>query len=557
MSEAVNPFVKYLNGLHNYNAQNSNAYGEKNIESPFYSKTMVEMAVCQHIIQALSGEEPHILVLTGHAGDGKTSLMYQVLSQLGITPEFSTPIMETTLSTGKQCCCIKDFSELSDDKKYEMMCRIVKYPTEGKHVFMVANTGPLINTFGKLFDNQAEAEEAKMQLINAMDENKGDVTHIFSYSFLVINVAAIDNTTFPTRYLSKVIEDDLWKSCEICDKKTYCHICKNQKLIRDNRDRVFDFLSKYYIWETEYGHRLTIRSMTEQLAYMMTGGMECEDVVPVDIHKLLFPNLFFGYYGTLHNPQAQNILAIRIAQDNHFEQKRLRADEDLIIRRSYESLFSQEVNDILHQAEKGSMFLKGWTEELRRFYFFLNIVPDEIWRRDTEDVFSKQYMLFLDVRRGESKPTKSQKTLIIDALRMMYLGTVVSNSNTIPITLSKESGIAQSVQLVVGELNVNDIEVISKPDSAMNPDKKNIILRVQKQEEIPLSLPMIDYFEELRNGVISTNIDPQLSHGIESLKAQLMRVVFSSDDELEMIILNNKGFDKKGISIEDGVLRLS
>ena len=48
---------------------------------------------------------------------------------------------------------------------------------------------------------------------------------------------------------------------------------------------------------------------------------------------------------------------------------------------------------------------------------------------------------------------------------------------------------------------------------------------------------MINYFDELRNGVISTNIDPQLSHGIESLKAQLMRIVFSNDDELEMIIL--------------------
>ena len=94
---------------------------------------------------------------------------------------------------------------------------------------MVANTGPLINTFGKLFDDPAKAEEAKMQLINAMDENKGEVTNIFSYSFLVINVAAIDNTTFPTKYLSKVVDDELWKSCETCDKKDYCHICKNQK----------------------------------------------------------------------------------------------------------------------------------------------------------------------------------------------------------------------------------------------------------------------------------------------------------------------------------------
>lgn len=165
--------------------------------------------------------------------------------------------------------------------------------------------------------------------------------------------------------------------------------------------------------------------------------------------------------------------------------------------------------------------------------------------------------MYLDVRNDVNKPSKAQKTLIVDALRMMYLGTVISNSNTIPITLSKESGIAQSVQLVVGELNVNDIEVVSKPDSGMNAGKKNLILRVQKREEIMLSLPMVDYFEELRNGVISTNIDPQLSHGIESMKAQLLKVVFSDNDDLEMIILNNNGYDKKSISIEDSVIRLS
>lgn len=187
---------------------------------------------------------------------------------------------------------------------------------------------------------------------------------------------------------------------------------------------------------------------------------------------------------------------------------------------------------------------------------FLNIEPEDVWRRDIEDIFSKQYAMYLDVRNGVNKPSKAQKNLIIDALRMMYLGTVISNSNTIPITLSKESGIAQSVQLVVGELNENDIEVISKPDSVMNKGKKNLILRVRKCEEIMLSLPMIDYFEELRNGIISTNIDPQLSHGIENMKAQLLNVCFSDSDDLEMIILNNNGYDKISIYIEDGVIRL-
>ena len=331
----------------------------------------------------------------------------------------------------------------------------------------------------------------------------------------------------------------------------------NQQLIKDNKSRVVDFLKKYYIWETEYGHRLTIRSMTEQLAYMITGGMECEDILPRELHKMLFFNLFFGYVGTLVNTQAQNILAIKLVKDNHFEMKRLRADEGLIIRRDYDKIFSENVASIIRKAESGNIFLPGWAEELRRAYFFLNIVSDEKWRQDIEDIFSKQYMDYLDVRDGVRKPTKNQKTLIIDALRMIYLGTVVSESNMIPITLSKEYGIAQSVQLVVGELNESEIEVLSQKDSEMNKMKNNMILQISKGEKIPLTLPMVDYFEELRNGIISTNIDPQLSHGIESMKAQLLNVVFENDDDLEMIIMNNNENEKKKLLIENNCLYLN
>lgn len=56
---------------------------------------------------------------------------------------------------------------------------------------------------------------------------------------------------------------------------------------------------------------------------------------------------------------------------------------------------------------------------------------------------------------------------------------------------------------------------------------------------------MLDYFDELRNGVISTSIDPQLTHGVESLKAQLAEEC--NDEEggpVEMIVLqNNKSID--------------
>lgn len=65
----MNEFVKYLNGLHNYYAQNQNAYGERNVKSPFYAKTMVPIGVCDYIISSIKENEPHIIILTGRAGD--------------------------------------------------------------------------------------------------------------------------------------------------------------------------------------------------------------------------------------------------------------------------------------------------------------------------------------------------------------------------------------------------------------------------------------------------------------------------------------------------------
>ena len=64
------------------------------------------------------------------------------------------------------------------------------------------------------------------------------------------------------------------------------------------------------------------------------------------------------------------------------------------------------------------------------------------------------------------------------------------------------------------------------------------------------------YFEELKNGVISTNVDPQLSHGIESLKAELSELMDDTDDTFEMIILRNSGAKPVSLEItDDGKIR--
>lgn len=547
-------YILYLNSLHNYNAQNQNAYGEKNVESAFFNDVVVKVGLCDFIYERLNGNQPHIIILTGHAGDGKTSTMYQVLKDLKITFNTTEKISDVTLPTGKICRCIKDFSELADEEKIDVLRECVELPNQDKFVFMVANTGPLINTYGELFESDEDKERARIVLIDAMDKNIGRVNDIMGHKICVINVATVDNTYFATEFLGKLVQEKLWDKCESCEKKEYCHILKNRNLIIKNKKRVFEFINMHYVWLTEHGKRLTIRSMTEQLAYMITGGESCKEIIKKEGYKYLFSNLFFGYIGTVANPKTMSIAAVREAQLCNYDLKRLRSDEILLVNSDFDELFGKEVSEILKDGEKKNAYVKGWTEFLRRTYMFLNIITDEkIMANDSEDIFSKQYKRYLELRNGETAPSKLDANLISDALSMIYIGTT-NNEQQIPLTLSKESGIAQNVQLITGTIPTRQLKVVQEltKDSLFNKNRKRNVLKLEIMKQVldcELSLPMLDYFEELKNGVIATNIDPQLSHGVESLKAQLSKEMDDVDENLiEIIILKNSG--NKDVSLE-------
>lgn len=551
-------YISYLNSLHNYNAQNSNAYGEKNVCSEFFQEVAVKVGLCSYIEMQFLNEEPHVLILTGHAGDGKTSIMYQVLKDFNINFNVEEKITEIFLPEGKKCRCIKDYSELSDTEKLVALKECVELPQKGEFVFMVANTGPLINTFGELFPER-ERENAKISLIDAMDENAGVVKDINGYKINVINVAAIDNTSFASAFVENIIKDDLWSNCTACDKHEYCYILRNRNLITQNKQRVLEFIEEHYIWLIEHGTRLTIRSMTEQLAYMLTGGMNCDEVVPEELNKYLFFNLFFGYIGLKNNERANSIIAVKEAKECAYDKKRLRADEELLINCDYKISFGDEMNTVLAESYKNDGQVSGWTEFVRRAYIFVNIETDKDKKsRDSEDIFSKHFEKYLGLRKGKITPSKSDTNLIIDALSMMYMGKIAdSDTKEIPITLSKTSGLTQNVQLITGSISARRMNLVQQKtrDSVFDEEHQRYELRLKVEKVVlntNISLPMLNYFEELRNGIIATNIDPQLSHGVESLKAQLAKECNDEEDDeqFEMIILKNDGVKNCKLELE-------
>lgn len=117
-------YIDYLNSLHNYNAQNENAYGERNIDNPYFKEVMVRVGLCDYIKENLTVKEPHIIILTGHAGDGKTSIMYQVLTDIGAEFDAKEKLSEITLPNGAQCLCVKDFSEIPEEEQENQIDRI-------------------------------------------------------------------------------------------------------------------------------------------------------------------------------------------------------------------------------------------------------------------------------------------------------------------------------------------------------------------------------------------------------------------------------------------------
>lgn len=557
-----NEFVSYLNTLHNYNAQNPNSYGEKNVANNFFRDVMVEVGLSKYIRDNIQQNEAHAIILTGHAGDGKTSIMYQVLSDFRIVFDPNKKITDYVLPAGKKCRCIKDFSEIPDEEKAQVLGEALDMPKCGDFVFMVANTGPLINTFGSLFETSDKAEEAKIKLIEAMDSNTGKILDICGYKICVINVAAVDNTYFATEFLNNIIKDNLWSGCATCSKNMYCHIWKNKELIRKNKSRVFEFLNMHYVWITEHGKRLTIRSMTEQLAFMLTGGINCDEVKNIDSYQLLFPNLFFGFVGTMINPRALNILAVRIANECNYDNKRMRIDEQILVNNDYSHVFGKEVAEIVEAAQYKNAYVSGWAEMIRRFFFFTNIFTDSLVMDQVyEDIFSKQYCRYLSLRNGTTTPSRTDANLVCDALSMIYVGTT-NNDSIIPITLSRESGITQNVQLITGEIYTKNIKIVQREtkDSLFNEGQKRYSLRLdvnRNELNSEITLPLLNFFEELKNGIISTNVDPQLSHGIESLKAELSELMSDDDDDtFDMIILRNNGAKPVSLEItENGYIR--
>ena len=590
----MNLFVDYLNSMNNASGDTIAALAESQVNSPYFKKIQIERNLGKYLSERIRSGENLAVVLTGHAGDGKTSILVQILQDLGFLDENASLEPEKEYDNGTiKLYAVKDMSELPEDKQIEFCHKALNAPNNNKSSIIISNTGPLLKCLELIREEQCkaqgiafdESEKISLQtrLLDQLDENKNKMISVGECQFLMINMARVDNVSFAREIMNKLISSELWKDCENCPKCIKCPIYFNVIQIRKYQERVTSAVEAFYRYLYENDKRMTIRQILSQLSFAMTGNLTCSEIKAsykdYVKFKYLFSNLFFGYKGIEEIDNADQIRGIAYAKELKLDNKGLDVDYKLFVTGDFSDIPS-DVGKLVNEQNK--LFAKRhlniddkdnefntsdfeYRKSIRRVYIFFGNPQTDIQANKFlplyDELFGIGYNAYIRIQNGEasSKLFNELRNTITDALYLEMTGTSSKMARDIPLTIKRNDDYFQSVMITTGSFKKTNFKVkgtLKGNDFEDINTKHDVELLLGTDFSFKLSLPMVIYFGEIANGMISTISNPSLTHGLSKLKAMLKKISEDEADEGEIsVIVNNtdKPIELK-IIIEDNLL---
>ncbi|MFB5089186.1 hypothetical protein PGC35_18665 [Psychrobacillus sp. PGGUH221] len=575
-----NNFITYLNTMNNANSSNENAIAESQITNPYYESIRVERKIGQFLIECMK-EKPVTILLTGHAGDGKTSLIYQILrdlnliqvnEQLKISDKMYSEKLESSFYY------VKDMSELNKEEQVNFLKKGLDIKKEKGSAIIISNTGPLIDAFKGLEDKEKSVEldsVIEMDLLELMDSNEGKMGKVGNHEVLVINMARIDNTILVPQLLNRILKEELWEPCSVCDHKLNCSIYNNYQTLKENTNNVNTFITSFYRWLYETDKRLTVRQILAHLTYSITGNLNCDttliDNKGANLFKYHFSNLFFGYQGTEENSEALQIRAIKEIKNLMLDSKELTFDYEIFVKNDFSFLTPLAQNVIspywkkkMHKYTSLSMDLLKREEPyklrkaVRRMEMLFGKHTEDTMNLMLGNIYTNIYPTYLEMRKKSLsvKNTRDLKNKIIQALYFMFIGVAKKDEKSIYLPLSRTGNGTQNVQVLLGKIDLDEITILqkfkeSKFDVGENHYELVITFRAI-DEEFPISLMLLDYFDKVSNGAVSTKLNPALSHGVGRMKSKIYKKYRyrSSDKSIKLLVHTVKGTRYHNLEIE-------
>ena len=236
--------------------------------------------------------ETRLVVLTGDAGHGKTHLCRRLLEPFGLSANKAIEWMiahkngdEVALpgQTGRGLRIVKDLSDLLPDEGATVMSRALS-PDAPKDQCLVVCANE-----GRLRDVIARSPDQLRAVKNGLDAGQqSGMTSVDPRVYVVnLNYQSVTNPRpclFESLMRTWVCDDRKWKTCERCDARARCPISWNRECLagNDDSDDVAagrrEGLRHVLQVAEESGQVITIRELLILSAFVVTGGLGCEEV---------------------------------------------------------------------------------------------------------------------------------------------------------------------------------------------------------------------------------------------------------------------------------------
>lgn len=552
-----NPFVAYLNSLHSASAATSGMLAESQAINPFFSHIHVSSPLAIQIAGSITDAgHPHI-VLTGHAGDGKSTVALEVFKRLkGLA--LDAPLDDglkqhevVKTESGVTVHVIKDMSELSLAERVRLVHEARDASATERYI-IVSNTGALLAAFKAALSTDLPPAELEDQLLGSLSADNPDSLRVGKRDFSIINLARCSHIDLAIEVLHRIVHQDRWTPCQDKACSAACPIFRNAQTLNGNWAIVSERIRMIYERLHLYGKRLTMRQMIAHLAYAVTSGLSYPEVYELgedtDLAPFLFINRIFGDTGRENDLAAGDFLAVQ-----HLRAVRMGQSSCAGIERRLwlgkigpqELGLPSSINDLFRALHAAALSGDGMPRQaariqLRRLVYFLaspgtpSTAASDFVRFTSRFLGSPLLHEYLSWQgsTGESLSRHRARgllTRVLHVLQEQFTGTRLPESQRFEgplyVTLNRsDRDIRQSAQVVLASFPAQDFTLrLVERRSPTGAEGRILVLSEQRSgEQLELSLPFLDYVLLRHEGAIGTGLQCSYLDRLESFKARIL-----------------------------------
>lgn len=253
-------------------------------KEPFF-----EAAALKYLAELIEQPEIKLVVLTGDAGHGKTSLCARLLERLGRSPDdaadairklgnASQPLAQT--NCGRSLLLLTDLSALETGPASRLLVQLLD-AADSTVAIVCANEGHLRSSVAADFTGRSrvitETLEAGIELGTVT--NVDPAVHVINLNY---QSTAPDGREGLVDWAVKTWGSDRrsWRACVKCNAREICPILSNHQALADETRGSLRRNAMREVFSTaeRIGSVVTTRQALSLVAYSISGGLLCEDV---------------------------------------------------------------------------------------------------------------------------------------------------------------------------------------------------------------------------------------------------------------------------------------